>query len=479
MLGDNIYGGKSQQDFERKFELPYKPLLDAGVKFYASIGNHDNPNERLYKPFNMGGARYYSFKKEMPLSLRWTATIWIRPSWTGWRDNCKPRTRSGRSASSITRCTQTEGVTDRILDLRAVLTPLFEKYGVNVALSGHDHVYERIKPENGTYYFVLGNSGELRYHNLKPSADMAAGFDTDCDFMLVEIAGDKFYFQTISRTGKSWTPASLTGRNGDKVAWRRRSMRRSSPRQGLPCCLIAPRRTQPAVELPLERIENDSGQLAIALDTAIPSIITIVGRRERSDSGPHPSCELLRFSRRPFMIRLLRNTLALITALACLSLAASADLKIKTRTTVMGHSSESTVYIKGPRQRSEMSFGGHGGAATIIQCDQKRMITISGNRCMVMPMGGGETSCPTIPNMGPWDGELGRRADAPAQRWRGDHHPHLHRYRRAPGHVRLQGAPHQDLHDHGVQPRGLQPVAHEDGDGWLVRRSLGGIFLRR
>ena len=51
MLGDNIYGGKSQQDFKRKFGLPYKPLLDEGANFYPSIGNHDNPNERLYKPF--------------------------------------------------------------------------------------------------------------------------------------------------------------------------------------------------------------------------------------------------------------------------------------------------------------------------------------------------------------------------------------------------------------------------------------------
>ncbi len=49
MLGDNIYGGDSPKNFVRKFELPYKPLLDAGVKFYASLGNHDNPNERLYK----------------------------------------------------------------------------------------------------------------------------------------------------------------------------------------------------------------------------------------------------------------------------------------------------------------------------------------------------------------------------------------------------------------------------------------------
>src|SRR5205807_7661796 len=54
MLGDNIYGSHSASDFVKKFEQPYKALLDAGVKFYASLGNHDDPNdERLYKPFNM------------------------------------------------------------------------------------------------------------------------------------------------------------------------------------------------------------------------------------------------------------------------------------------------------------------------------------------------------------------------------------------------------------------------------------------
>ena len=64
MLGDNIYGSHSPRDFVKKFEQPYKPLLDAGVKFYASLGNHDDPDdERLYKPFNMGGERYYAFRK--------------------------------------------------------------------------------------------------------------------------------------------------------------------------------------------------------------------------------------------------------------------------------------------------------------------------------------------------------------------------------------------------------------------------------
>src|SRR5580704_16269823 len=63
MLGDNIYGSKSPADFRKKFQEPYQPLLDAGVKFYASLGNHDETNERMYKPFNMNGKQYYSFRK--------------------------------------------------------------------------------------------------------------------------------------------------------------------------------------------------------------------------------------------------------------------------------------------------------------------------------------------------------------------------------------------------------------------------------
>jgi 3',5'-cyclic AMP phosphodiesterase CpdA len=65
MLGDNLYGGESERDFQNKFEKPYKALLDGGVKFYASLGNHDLPDRQIaYKHFNMNGKRYYSFKPQ-------------------------------------------------------------------------------------------------------------------------------------------------------------------------------------------------------------------------------------------------------------------------------------------------------------------------------------------------------------------------------------------------------------------------------
>jgi hypothetical protein len=87
----------------------------------------------------------------------------------------------------------------------------------------------------------------------------------------------------------------------------------------------------------------------------------------------------------------MRNRLFLAFAVLILfSLSASADTKIKTRNSAMGHSTDSTVYIKGARERTEAASMGMGpGLVTLTQCDQKRIITINpqANTCMVMPLG--------------------------------------------------------------------------------------------
>src|SRR6266545_5012253 len=62
MVGDNMYGAQSPNDYVKKFETPYKGILDQNIKFYAALGNHDQPNQSNYKPFNMNGKRFYTFK---------------------------------------------------------------------------------------------------------------------------------------------------------------------------------------------------------------------------------------------------------------------------------------------------------------------------------------------------------------------------------------------------------------------------------
>ena len=88
------------------------------------------------------------------------------------------------------------------VDLRCVLEPIFVKHGVNVVFSGHDHVYERVKPQKGIYYFVSGAAGQLRRGNMRPTEQTAASFDQDQSFMLAEVAGNELHFQAVSRTGK-------------------------------------------------------------------------------------------------------------------------------------------------------------------------------------------------------------------------------------------------------------------------------------
>ncbi len=83
-----------------------------------------------------------------------------------------------------------------------MLEPLLVRYGVDVVFSGHEHVYERIKPQKGITYFIAGSGGQLRKGGVTPSAMTAAGFDQDQTFMLVEIVGDEMFFQAISRTGR-------------------------------------------------------------------------------------------------------------------------------------------------------------------------------------------------------------------------------------------------------------------------------------
>jgi predicted phosphodiesterase len=202
MLGDNIYGGSKPVDFDRKFAVPYKPLIDAGVKFYAALGNHDNTNERFYTSFNMNGESYYTYKKGKVRFFVLNSN-YMDPKQSAWletqlRDAGNGDWKICYFHHPLYSSAKYHGPS---LDLRQSLEPLFIKYGVDVVFAGHDHVYERVHPQHGIYYFTEGASGELRPGDLARSPITDKGFDTDRSFMLIEVAGDEMYFQTISRTG--------------------------------------------------------------------------------------------------------------------------------------------------------------------------------------------------------------------------------------------------------------------------------------
>jgi hypothetical protein len=204
MMGDNMYGSEKTVDYKAKFEDVYKPLLDQKVKFYAALGNHDDSNQRFYEFFNMEGHEYYKFSKGNVSFYSLNSNYmdkkqvdWINEKLAADTSEWKvayfhhPPYSSGAAHGSDTK-------------LREVVEPIFLKYGVNVVFTGHEHFYERIKPQQGVYYFISGAGGKLRDGNVKKDSPLTEkAFDRDLSFMLLEVAGDQMYFQVISRTGET------------------------------------------------------------------------------------------------------------------------------------------------------------------------------------------------------------------------------------------------------------------------------------
>ena len=204
MMGDNMYGGEAPQDFEKKFAEPYRALLNNKVKFYATLGNHDQALQTNYENFNMNGKEYYRFKKGNIAFYSLNSNYMDKKQVQWLEDELGRETAEWKvmffhhPPYSSAKKHGSDG------QLREVVEPIFLKYGVDVVLTGHDHVYERMKPQKGIYYFVSGAGGKLRTGDIdRQSGITEKSYDRDLHFMLFEVAGDQMYFQAISRTGET------------------------------------------------------------------------------------------------------------------------------------------------------------------------------------------------------------------------------------------------------------------------------------
>jgi len=216
MMGDNLYGSETARDYQKKFSEPYKALIDGGVQFYAALGNHDDASETQYKLFNMNGQKYYTFKPQNGVRFFALDSNYVDQKQVAWLDKELAASGSDWKIPFFHHPLYSSGKTHGSAELqRGLLEPVFLKYGVNVVFSGHEHFYERIKPQKGVAYFIIGSSSKLRRGDLEKSDLTVYGNDQTYAFMLVEIVNDELYFQTINDKGQTLDAGSIR-RVGDR-----------------------------------------------------------------------------------------------------------------------------------------------------------------------------------------------------------------------------------------------------------------------
>jgi 3',5'-cyclic AMP phosphodiesterase CpdA len=183
--------------------------LNERVKFYAALGNHDveegRKDQLQYPHFNMEGANYYSISRGNGLvdifvldtsAYDATQATWLENSLRASRATWKIAAMHHALYSSAKK----HGSDPK---LRATLEPLLTRNRVQVVFAGHDHVYERTKPQKGIQHFITGAGGKMRRGDIDMKSPLrAASYDRDNSFMVIEIDESEMAFKSISETGE-------------------------------------------------------------------------------------------------------------------------------------------------------------------------------------------------------------------------------------------------------------------------------------
>lgn len=171
LAGDNIYTNGEFTKIKEAFAIPYEELLKRGVKFYASLGNHDVRSENgdpqvAYPQFNMQGKRYYTHGQgDVKFFVLETNEIVARQASTqlAWLDRELAASKAKWNIVYGHHNIYSAGVYKINRVMLEDVSPILAKHKVKLWINGHDHNYQRSQPIDGTTYLVCGGGGASLY----------------------------------------------------------------------------------------------------------------------------------------------------------------------------------------------------------------------------------------------------------------------------------------------------------------------------
>lgn len=220
-VGDVSYYGSILDRWEEVWLEPYGPLLDAGVRFEVALGNHELEEERseaaqqwlqerierfglpqTYRTVQYGPVDFFFVDTSSPLIRGVGAAEQL-----AWLEE-ELAASTARWQVAVMHHAPYSSSTKRGSDLaiREALEPLFVRYGVDLVLSGHDHVYERTTPQQGVTYIVTGAGAKLSEVG---SSDFTAFSARTLEFMMIEADMESMNISALNTAGEVFDHVTL------------------------------------------------------------------------------------------------------------------------------------------------------------------------------------------------------------------------------------------------------------------------------
>lgn len=221
ITGDVVYPDGGYDSYGPNFYAPYRDLIKT-TPVFPVMGNHDvmtadggpyleifrlphdNPqNTERYYSFDVGNAHFAALDSELYYGDD-GATIEEQKSWL---ENDLASTNKPWKFVYLHRPPYSSSQHGSDESIRRDLKPLFERYGVNVVFSGHDHDYERSVPIGGVTYVVSGGGGRELYPAGK--SEWTAFSRSVHHAVRVRIEGDHLKLEAVSTDGSVMDSISL------------------------------------------------------------------------------------------------------------------------------------------------------------------------------------------------------------------------------------------------------------------------------
>ncbi len=210
LLGDNIYANGDPTQIDATVFEPFATVLDNGTQLLAVLGNHDvdaGNGPAQAAALGMPGPWYSTVIGDaeiVALDSNQSANV----DQLAWLEETLRTSQSRWVIAIMHHPAYSGGWHGSTAGVQEDFVPLFERYGVDLALAGHDHDYQRTEPINGITYVVTGAASKLRPTGVESFSEVAYSVHS---FVDLSIYPDRIALQAIDHEGRAIDQFTLTG----------------------------------------------------------------------------------------------------------------------------------------------------------------------------------------------------------------------------------------------------------------------------
>jgi hypothetical protein len=208
LLGDNIYPSGDPTRIRATVFEPFGETLADGTDLIAVLGNHDVMNgngPRQVAALGVPG-RWYAWHHGPVLLIVLDSTRPDDPAQLAWLERTLATATERWRIVALHHPPYSEGWHGASVDVRRAFEPLFDRYGVDLVLAGHEHDYQRFTPIHGVTYIVSGAGAETRRTSRGP---LTAESWSMQHFIDIAVWCDHLEVQAVGQDGLVYDRATL------------------------------------------------------------------------------------------------------------------------------------------------------------------------------------------------------------------------------------------------------------------------------